>query len=108
MSFDGQYIVYDTPMYVARLCLNVAHYRASAATIMHSLTMYLHYCDIILRTLKELMYYADTPLNPTLLGLGLTYTFTLTGMFQYCVKQGTEVENIVSHCHAMPCTSYFM
>ena len=38
----------------------------------------------------------DTDLDPALLGLGLTYTINLTGMFQYCVRQSTEVENIVS------------
>ena len=38
----------------------------------------------------------DIQLNPALLGLGLTYTINLAGMFQYCVRQSTEVENIVS------------
>ena len=34
-------------------------------------------------------------LNVGLVGLGLTYTVSLTGMFQYCVRQSAEVENIV-------------
>ena len=34
-------------------------------------------------------------LNAGLVGLGLTYTVSLAGMFQYCVRQSAEVENIV-------------
>ena len=42
----------------------------------------------------------DVQLDPALLGLGLTYTISLAGMFQYCVRQSTEVENIVSLAHS--------
>lgn len=36
--------------------------------------------------------------DPALIGLALTYTISLTGMFQYTVRQSAEVENIVSLC----------
>ena len=35
-------------------------------------------------------------LNAGLVGLGLTYTVSLAGMFQYCVRLSAEVENVVS------------
>ena len=39
----------------------------------------------------------QTGLNdPGLVGLALTYAISLSGMFQYCVRQSAEVENIVS------------
>lgn len=34
-------------------------------------------------------------LNAGLVGLGLTYTVSLAGMFQYCVRLSAEVENVV-------------
>ena len=34
--------------------------------------------------------------SASLLGLALTYAVSLHGMFQYCVRQSAEVENIVS------------
>ena len=37
-------------------------------------------------------------LNAGLVGLGLTYTISLAGMFQYCVRLSAEVENVVSTC----------
>ena len=40
--------------------------------------------------------FLGTLLNPTLLGLGLTYSITLIGSFEYCVRKNTDVENIVS------------
>ena len=36
-----------------------------------------------------------TELNAGLVGLGLTYTVSLAGMFQYSVRQSAEVENTV-------------
>ena len=39
----------------------------------------------------------STTLSTGLLGLGLTYTVSLAGMFQYCVMLGTQVENMVSY-----------
>lgn len=33
--------------------------------------------------------------NGTLVGLGLTYTITLSGMLQYCVRLSGEVESVV-------------
>jgi hypothetical protein len=44
-----------------------------------------------------LYFAADFNLDPALLGLGLTYTISLAGMFQFCVRQSTEVENVVSY-----------
>ena len=35
-------------------------------------------------------------LNAGLVGLSLTYTISLAGMFQYCVRLSAEVENVVS------------
>ena len=37
----------------------------------------------------------DLQLDPSLLGLGLTYTLTLATMFQFCMKQSAELENQV-------------
>lgn len=34
----------------------------------------------------------------SLIGLSLTYTISLTGMFQYVIRQSAEVENLVSIC----------
>lgn len=33
--------------------------------------------------------------NGSLVSLGLTYTITLTGMLQYCVRLSGEVESVV-------------
>ena len=33
--------------------------------------------------------------NAGLIGLALTYAVSLNGMFQYCVRQSAEVENLV-------------
>lgn len=42
-------------------------------------------------------------LNAGLVGLGLTYTVSLAGMFQYCVRLSAEVENVVSlYCEGWP------
>ena len=38
----------------------------------------------------------SSTLNAGLVGLGLTYTVSLAGMFQYCVRLSAEVENVVS------------
>lgn len=35
-------------------------------------------------------------LDPPLVGLALTYSLSLNGMFQYCIRQSAEVENYVS------------
>ncbi len=40
--------------------------------------------------------YSSSALNAGLVGLGLTYTLSLAGMFQYCVRLSAEVENVVS------------
>ena len=37
-------------------------------------------------------------LNAGLVGLGLTYTISLAGIFQYCIRLSAEVENVVSAC----------
>ena len=34
-------------------------------------------------------------LNPGFVGLALTYALSLTGLFQYCVRQSAEVESLV-------------
>ena len=34
----------------------------------------------------------------SLVGLSLTYIISLTGMFQYVVRQSAEVENLVRNC----------
>ena len=34
--------------------------------------------------------------DPALIGLALTYTISVTSVFQFVVRQSTEVENIVS------------
>lgn len=36
-------------------------------------------------------------LSPSLVGLALAYSISLSGMFQYCMRQSAEVENLVSH-----------
>ena len=38
----------------------------------------------------------SSSLNAGLVGLGLTYTVSLAGTFQYCVRLSAEVENVVS------------
>ena len=38
--------------------------------------------------------------NAGLIGLALTYAVSLNGMFQYCVRQSAEVENLVSDAFA--------
>lgn len=40
----------------------------------------------------------------SLIGLSLTYTISLTGMFQYVIRQSAEVENLVSICSLSPFT----
>ena len=57
-------------------------------------------------------YFAE--LNAGLVGLALTYTISLAGMFQYCVRQSAEVENTVRssthivsfRCHCVGATSW--
>ena len=39
-----------------------------------------------------------TALSAGLAGLALTYSISLSGMFQYCLRQSNEVEALVSHC----------
>lgn len=34
--------------------------------------------------------------NVSLIGLSITYTISLSGMFQYVIRQSAEVENLVS------------
>ena len=36
--------------------------------------------------------------NTSLIGLSITYTISLSGMFQYVIRQSAEVENLVSEC----------
>ena len=38
---------------------------------------------------------ACTELSPELIGLSLVYAISLSGMFQYCIRQSAELENIV-------------
>jgi hypothetical protein len=45
------------------------------------------YCELL--TFSEL--------NPSLVGLALTYCIALANSSQYAIKQSTEVENMVSH-----------
>ena len=48
-----------------------------------------YYCKAILLILH-------TGIDPALAGLALTYSITLTGLFQYSVTQSAEVESLVS------------
>ena len=41
-----------------------------------------------------------TALNAALAGLALTYSITLSGMFQFCLRQSSEVESLVSRFEA--------
>ena len=49
----------------------------------------------LLLLLPSLLFLSLTELNAGLVGLGLTYTVSLAGMFQYSVRQSAEVENTV-------------
>lgn len=54
-------------------------------------------CKLIVVHLSE-VYYQVLYLaaqNAALIGLALTYAVSLNGMFQYCVRQSAEVENLV-------------
>ena len=44
---------------------------------------------------RSMLVVVDTELSAGLVGLALTYTISLSGMFQFCVRQSAEVENIV-------------
>ncbi len=48
------------------------------------------------------MLYFLVALNAGLVGLGLTYTLSLAGMFQYCVRLSAAVENVVSNKLKLP------
>ena len=56
--------------------------------------------DFISATFLAAVAFSSVPLaqslNVGLVGLGLTYTVSLAGMFQYCVRLSAEVENVVS------------
>jgi len=41
--------------------------------------------------------YIDADLNPSLLGLGLTYIVTLADMVQFCIRQSAELESQVRY-----------
>lgn len=44
-------------------------------------------------------YYFIVVSDQGLLGLSITYTISLTGMFQYVIRQSAEVEHLVSICN---------
>ena len=46
--------------------------------------------------------YFFSELDPGVVGLALAYTISLAGMFQFCVRQSAEVENLVSSIKTYP------
>ena len=45
-------------------------------------------------------------LDGGLVGLALAYSVSLTGMFQYCIRQSTEVESLVLYSHHAVCVCH--
>ena len=48
---------------------------------------------------------AHTDVDPGLIGLGLTYVVGLASIFQWCIQQSAEVENLVSNKYSHTYTS---
>ena len=52
-------------------------------------------CFGISLTIKMILAF-EIVFDAGLIGLALTYTSSLTGLFQYCVRESAEVESLVS------------
>ncbi len=45
----------------------------------------------------DIFVYADSIIDPAILGLSVAYVFFLTDVFSFCVRTSTEVESNVSN-----------
>ncbi len=59
-----------------------------------------------IRDSDSVVFFPKIPgLEPGAVGLALSYAMTLTGMFQWGVRQSAEIENMVRRCTTLNCIS---
>jgi len=74
--------------------LLLATIAVSVPLVAHTSKFQLSNSDLLF--MNQLLFFrVDAELNPSLLGLGLTYIVTLANMFQFCVRQSAELESQV-------------